>query len=67
MRIDSLSDFVSDIFFKLGVPPDSAHTVAEAVVAADMEGIPSHGVMLVPMYVERMLAGSVSTRSELTS
>ena len=64
MRIDSLSDFVSDIFFKLGVPPDSAHTVAEAVVAADMEGIPSHGVMLVPMYVERMLAGSVSTRTE---
>jgi LDH2 family malate/lactate/ureidoglycolate dehydrogenase len=31
-----------------------------------VEGIASHGVMLVPMYVERMLAGSVSTRTEPT-
>jgi LDH2 family malate/lactate/ureidoglycolate dehydrogenase len=32
-------------------------------VAADLEGIASHGVMLVPMYVERINKGSVSPRS----
>jgi len=64
MRTDFLVEFVADIFAKLGVPPAAAHLVAESIVAADVEGIPSHGVMLVPMYVDRMLAGSVSTRTE---
>jgi len=64
MRIDSLTQFVTEILMKLGVPPGPADIVADAIVAADIEGIPSHGVMLVPMYVDRMLAGSVSTRTE---
>ena len=64
MLIDSLVGFVADIFTKLGVPSSAARLVAEAIVAADVEGIPSHGVMLVPMYVDRMLAGSVSTKTE---
>ena len=66
MRTDELQTFVSAIFEKLGVPRHAAYSAAEAIVAADVEGIASHGVMLVPMYVERMLAGSVSTRTEPT-
>jgi LDH2 family malate/lactate/ureidoglycolate dehydrogenase len=37
--------------------------VAADLVAADLEGIASHGVMLLPMYVERINKGSVSRRS----
>ena len=37
--------------------------VADDLVAADLEGIASHGVMLLPMYVERIVKGSVSARS----
>jgi LDH2 family malate/lactate/ureidoglycolate dehydrogenase len=33
---------------------------AAALVAADLEGVGSHGVMLLPMYADRLLAGSVS-------
>jgi LDH2 family malate/lactate/ureidoglycolate dehydrogenase len=33
------------------------------LVAADLEGIASHGVMLVPMYIDRINQGSVSPRS----
>ncbi|WP_084145196.1 Ldh family oxidoreductase [Amycolatopsis jejuensis] len=47
-----------------GVPSSAAATVAEALVDADMRGISSHGVMLLPMYVERILAGSVSRATE---
>lgn len=64
MRTDALEIYVAEIFMQLGVPGDSAHITAEAIVAADVEGVASHGVMLVPMYVDRMLAGSVSTRTE---
>jgi LDH2 family malate/lactate/ureidoglycolate dehydrogenase len=38
--------------------------VAGSLVDADMRGVSSHGVMLVPMYVERLRAGSVSPRTE---
>jgi LDH2 family malate/lactate/ureidoglycolate dehydrogenase len=60
MRIEELEGLVARIFTRLGVPEADARFVAECLVAADLEGIASHGVMLVPMYVERMLAGSVS-------
>jgi LDH2 family malate/lactate/ureidoglycolate dehydrogenase len=44
-----------------GVSADSARTVAGALVDGDLRGIPSHGLMLLPMYVDRLRAGSVST------
>ena len=36
---------------------DAAATVARGLVDADLEGLPSHGVMLADMYVERLRAG----------
>ncbi len=53
---------VARIFVALGVAAADAEIVARDLVAADLEGIASHGVMLVPMYVDRMLNGSVSPR-----
>jgi LDH2 family malate/lactate/ureidoglycolate dehydrogenase len=65
-RTEALKCFVAEIFAKLGVPADAARMSAAALVAADVEGMSSHGVMLVPMYVERMLAGSVSIETDPT-
>jgi LDH2 family malate/lactate/ureidoglycolate dehydrogenase len=55
-----LTAAVAGIFVAVGVAADDAKTVAADLVAADLEGIGSHGVMLVPMYVDRILNGSVS-------
>ena len=63
---ETLKCFVAEIFAKLGVPSEAARLTAAALVAADVEGRPAHGVMLVPLYVERMLAGSVSMQTEPT-
>ena len=52
----------SRIFSALGVTPKDARTVAEDLVTADLEGVASHGVMLLPMYVDRLMQGSVSRR-----
>ncbi len=59
--VAKLTEFVAAIFARLGVAHAGARVTAEALIAADLEGVPSHGVMLVPMYVERLQAGSVST------
>jgi LDH2 family malate/lactate/ureidoglycolate dehydrogenase len=59
-----LGDTVARIFVALGIAPTDAETVANDLVIAELEGVGSHGVMLVPMYVERILKGSVSKRSQ---
>ena len=55
---------VARIFVALGIAPADADIVADDLVRADLEGVSSHGVMLMPMYVERILKGSVSKRGQ---
>jgi LDH2 family malate/lactate/ureidoglycolate dehydrogenase len=54
---------VANIFKAVGIAAEDAQVVAGDLVAADLEGIASHGVMLLPMYIERIVKGSVSARS----
>src|SRR5215217_1186060 len=56
----ALQRAVAAIFVACGIGAEPADRVAEDLVAADIEGVASHGVMLVPMYVQRLKAGSVS-------
>ena len=64
MRAEALEGYVAAMFERLGLPPASARLVAESLVEADLEGVASHGVALVPLYVERLQAGSVSLNLE---
>lgn len=59
-----LTEAVARIFTALGISREDAGIVANDLVLADLEGVGSHGVMLVPMYVERIRKGSVSKRSQ---
>lgn len=59
----ALAKAVSTIFERCGVASEAAALVADDLVAADVEGVASHGVMLMPLYVRRLKAGSVSTAS----
>jgi LDH2 family malate/lactate/ureidoglycolate dehydrogenase len=58
-----LTSAVADILAAAGIAAADAQVAAADLVAADLEGIASHGVMLLPMYVDRILAGSVSRGS----
>nr|WP_281373697.1 Ldh family oxidoreductase [Haloechinothrix aidingensis] len=59
-----MTDMVSRIFTAAGLSAKASRSVAESLVEADCRGIPSHGAMLVPMYVDRLRSGSVSTHEE---
>jgi LDH2 family malate/lactate/ureidoglycolate dehydrogenase len=63
IAVAALVDAVAAIFSAAGIAPADAAIVAEDLVAADVEGVASHGVMLVPLYVDRIRAGSVSKAS----
>jgi LDH2 family malate/lactate/ureidoglycolate dehydrogenase len=57
---EQLGDFVARLFCAVGLPGAAASTVAAGLVDADLQGLHSHGVMLVDMYIERLRKGSVS-------
>ena len=61
VAVDWVTDLIGRIFVAVGFSEPAAHVVAESLVDADRRGIGSHGALLVPMYVERILHGSVST------
>ncbi len=55
-----LSALVARLFVAAGLSETAAQTVADGLTDADLEGVPSHGVMLTDMYVARIRQGSVS-------
>jgi len=59
---EGLVGLVARLFVAAGVPKQAAQVAASGLVEADLEGLPSHGVMLVDMYLARIRAGSVSNR-----
>jgi LDH2 family malate/lactate/ureidoglycolate dehydrogenase len=61
---NELTNFTARLFAAAGVSEPDADTVAQALVDADLEGHPSHGVMLVEMYLDRIRKGSVSARGK---
>jgi LDH2 family malate/lactate/ureidoglycolate dehydrogenase len=61
---DGLAALVARLFVAAGVPERSARAVAGALVDADLDGVASHGVMLVDMYLDRIRSGSVSAEEE---
>ncbi len=61
-----LAALVGRIFVAAGLGEKAAASVAEGLVEADLSGLPSHGVLLVDMYVARLRAGSVSPRESAT-
>lgn len=57
-----LAAMVGRIFAATGIGEQAAAAVAGGLVEADLEGLSSHGVLLVDMYVARLRAGSISAR-----
>lgn len=51
IRPDVLQEFAANLFVAAGVPAEEANTVARSLVAANLCGHDSHGVMRVPQYV----------------
>ena len=56
---------VASVFTALGFERLDSAQIASALVEADLRGVSSHGVMLVPMYVDRLNAGGVTRERRL--
>ena len=67
MRVADLVAEVAALFAGAGLSPAGAIRIAEALVEAEQQGLSSHGLMHVPLYIERLRKGSVSPHDEAVS
>jgi LDH2 family malate/lactate/ureidoglycolate dehydrogenase/quinol monooxygenase YgiN len=51
-----------DVFVRAGTSMEEAQIVANALVEADLRGMQSHGVLRIPIYVEKIRAGGFRAR-----
>jgi LDH2 family malate/lactate/ureidoglycolate dehydrogenase len=53
----ALHAFIVDLLAAVGVPAEPADMTASCLVDAELRGLPSHGVLRLPVYVERIRRG----------
>lgn len=59
LTIDDATRLVVDLFARAGMPVALAQPAARALVMAEQEGLPSHGLARAPFYAAQMRAGKV--------
>jgi len=59
-----LTRFADAILRGAGVPAPKACIAADCLVAANLRGVDSHGMQLLPFYVEQLLAGEMDGAAE---
>lgn len=62
---NQLQEFVTALFAGANMPPGDAEFFAKSLVETNLWGIDSHGVLRVPIYVKRLLAGSCNPKPEI--
>ena len=62
----NLKSFIESAMVALKLPQNHAATVAEYMASADLQGSDGHGVIRLPQYTRRILAGGVNTSPNIT-
>jgi ureidoglycolate dehydrogenase (NAD+) len=62
-----LTEFTSACLQELGLEAADARLVAETLVAANLRGVDSHGVVRLPHYATRLRNGTVKARPRITA
>src|SRR6185369_8111089 len=63
--VGELRALAADILAAAGVPSADAATAAEILCDAQLRGIDSHGLMHLPVYVRRLIEGSIAARPDM--
>lgn len=67
-RVDAerLTGFCTRVLAAVGLTEQDATAMAASLVAADLRGTASHGVLRLPVYVRRIRAGLIAARPRIT-
>jgi len=59
-----LRRFAEEILLGAAVPPHKAAITAESLVASNLRGVDSHGIQLLPFYIDQLLAGEMDAQTD---
>jgi LDH2 family malate/lactate/ureidoglycolate dehydrogenase len=59
-----LTRFAAEILVAAGAPPARAAVAAESLIASNLRGVDSHGLQLLPFYIEQILAGEMDPKAD---
>src|SRR5437899_378892 len=59
-----LTPFAAQLLQAVGVTPAKSQLVAESLVAANLRGVDSHGVQLLPYYIEQLEFGDMDLHAD---
>jgi LDH2 family malate/lactate/ureidoglycolate dehydrogenase len=59
-----LARFACQLLYAVKVPPPKADLVARSLVAANLRGVDSHGLQLLPFYIDQILMGNMSVTAD---
>jgi len=63
VNADKLTNFVTTVLQKIGIPEEDAQITARILVVTDLRGVDSHGVAhLAPFYVKRLKEGFINPK-----
>jgi len=62
---EALTGFIKEVFVRAGVPAEDAATQAKVFTWANLRGVDSHGVTMLPIYIERIDAGVVKPKPNI--
>lgn len=63
--VETLQNFMRDVFIGLGVPEEDAKIIAEVLITSDLRGIESHGIQRCKMYYDRIKAGIYEVNTKI--
>jgi LDH2 family malate/lactate/ureidoglycolate dehydrogenase len=63
--VETIQQFMVDVFIKLGTPPEDAEICADVLIESDLRGIESHGVGRLKYYYDRIQRDQHQTVTEL--
>lgn len=59
LKAEVLEQFAAQILMGAGVPEHKARIAAESLIAGNLRGVDSHGIQLLPFYIDQLLAGEM--------
>ena len=60
----TLTRFATEILVAAGTPAGKAGITAEALIASNLRGVDSHGLQLLPFYIEQILRGEMDPKAD---
>jgi LDH2 family malate/lactate/ureidoglycolate dehydrogenase len=66
ISFDALKLFCKQVYQRVGVPENEAEIVAHFLARSDLRGVETHGVMRLPIYIQRLQKGYVRPVCKMT-